>query len=159
MLIKLDELVHFADELVMANAVVPSRPVGKASAPVAVNSTSWWQDGFQLILNEARSLVRVSRIEAPEAALLAPEQSFFLRENLKLKLLNARLGLLARQIESSRADLRDAEGMLKKYFRADARNTQSAIALLQEVQSQMRALQLPRVDDTLAVLATAAAGR
>ena len=58
-----------------------------------------------LVQDELRSLVRVSRIEDPDAALLSPEQSFFLRENLKLRLLNARLGLLSRQIESARGDL------------------------------------------------------
>jgi uroporphyrin-3 C-methyltransferase len=48
---------------------------------------------------------------------------------------------------------------LKKYFDATARKTQTATALLQQVQVQMRTLQLPRVDETLAVLVTAAAGR
>ena len=91
--------------------------------------------------------------------LLSPEQSFFLRENLKLKLLNARLGLLARQIDSSRADLTAASLSLNKYFDASSRKTQGAAALLQQVQAQMKTLQLPRVDETLAALATAAAGR
>lgn len=159
LLIKLDELVHLADELVLANAVAPARQVEKNRVAPPQAPVSWWQSGVQLVIGEARNLVRVSRIETPEAALLSPEQSFFLRENLKLKLLNARLGLLARQIESARSDLADAEGMLKKYFQANARKTQSAAALLQQVQTQMRTLQLPRIDDTLAVLTTAAAGR
>ena len=38
------------------------------------------------------------RIDQPEAMLLAPDQAFFLRENLKLRLLNARLALLARRV-------------------------------------------------------------
>jgi uroporphyrin-III C-methyltransferase len=33
------------------------------------------------------------------------------------------------------------------------------VALAQQVQSQLRAVELPRIDETLAVLATAAAGR
>lgn len=159
LLIKLDELVHLADELVLANAVAPARQIQKNLVTPPQASVSWWQSGFQLVIGEARNLVRVSRIEAPEAALLSPEQSFFLRENFKLKLLNARLGLLARQIESARSDLADAEAMLQKYFQTNARKSQAAAALLQQVQAQMRTLQLPRIDDTLAVLATAAAGR
>jgi uroporphyrin-3 C-methyltransferase len=159
LLIKLDELVHLADELVLANAVAPARQVEKNLVPAPKASVPWWQSGLQMVIGEARNLVRVSRIESPEAALLSPEQSFFLRENLKLKLLNARLGLLARQIDSARADLADADAMLKKYFQANARKSQVAGALLQQVQTQMRTLQLPRIDDTLAVLATAAAGR
>lgn len=159
LLIKLDELVHLADDLVLANAVAPARQVEKNLVAPPTSPVSWWQSGLQLVIGEARNLVRVSRIEAPEAALLSPEQSFFLRENFKLKLLNARLGLLARQIDSARSDLADAEAMLNKYFQANARKTQVAADLLQQVQTQMRTLQLPRIDDTLAVLATAIAGR
>lgn len=159
LLIKLDELVHLADELVLANAVAPARAVEKNQLASGATSPKWWQSGLQLVLQEARNLVRVSRIENPDAALLSPEQSFFLRENFKLKLLNARLGLLARQIESARSDLADADVMLQKYFQANTRKSQTAIALLEQIQVQMRTLQLPRIDDTLAVLATTAAGR
>ena len=112
-----------------------------------------------MVGEEARGLLRVSRIEQPEAALLSPEQSFFVRENLKLKLLNARLGLLARQLESSRADLSAASQSLNKYFDPASRKTQNAASVLQQVQAQMKTLELPRVDETLAALATAAAGR
>jgi len=159
LLIRLDELVHLVDELVLANAEAPARQTVKPLVAPPQASVSWWQSWFQLVLGETRNLVRVSRIESPEGALLSPEQSFFLRENLKLKLLNARLGLLARQIDSARADLVDAEAMMRKYFQANARKTQTATALLQQVQTQMRTLQIPRIDDTLAVLATAVAGR
>ena len=79
-----------------------------------------------VVWREAEKLLRVSRIDQPEAALLSPEQSFFLRENLKFKLLNARLGLLARQFESARADLSAASMALNKYFDPAARRTQVA---------------------------------
>ncbi|WP_114973172.1 uroporphyrinogen-III C-methyltransferase [Rhodoferax ferrireducens] len=159
LLVKLDELVHLADELVLANAVAPATGGGLVKRQSLESLPIWWQRSLQLVFDEARSLVRVSRIEQPEAALLSPEQSFFLRENFKLKLLNARLGLLARQLESSRADLAAASMSLNKYFDATSRKTQNAATLLQQVQAQMKTLQLPRVDETLAALATAAAGR
>ena len=159
LLVKLDELVHLADELVMANAVATVSAIGTTKAPVANTLPNWWKQSLQVVLDEARGLLRVSRIEQPEAALLSPEQSFFVRENFKLKLLNARLGLLARQLESSRADLVAASASLAKYFDANSRKTQVAVALLQQVQVQMKTLQLPRVDETMAALATAAAGR
>jgi uroporphyrin-3 C-methyltransferase len=111
------------------------------------------------VRDEARGLVRVSRIDQPEAVLLAPEQAFFLRENLKLKLLNARLGLLSRQTESARGDVATAAAALRKYFDPASRKTQVATALVQQVQAQLRAVELPRIDETLAVLTTAAAGR
>lgn len=163
LLVKLDELVRLADELVLANAVgKPTQGTAGSAGLVSVAksaTSSWWQEGLQTILDEARGLLRVSRIEQADSALLSPEQSFFVRENFKLKLLNARLGLLARQLDSSRADLKTASGSLGKYFDQTSRKTQSAHALLQQVQAEMRTLELPRLDDTLSALATAAAGR
>jgi uroporphyrin-3 C-methyltransferase len=159
MLVKLDEMVRLTDELVLVNAV-GSLPVA-AEAPQTVTSQplTAWQKISTLLLGEARNLVRVSRIENPEAVLLSPEQSFFVRENFKLKLLNARLGMLSRQIESARADLTVAQEALSKYFDANARSSKTAAALLGQLQQQLRSMQLPRIDDTLAVLTTAAAGR
>ena len=159
LLVRLDELVHLADELPLANAVAPARSAGTPRYPASDAAPVWWQRSLQLVRDEARALLRVSRIEQPEAALLSPEQSFFLRENFKLKLLNARLGLLARQLESVRADLAAASMSLNKYFDSSSRKTQAAENLLQQVQGQIKTLQMPRVDESLAALTTAAAGR
>jgi uroporphyrin-3 C-methyltransferase len=119
----------------------------------------WWERALADIRQEARGLVRVSRIDQPEAVLLAPDQAFFLRENLKLRLLNARLALLSRQTDSARADVTAAAAALRSYFDQGARRTQAAAAQLQQVQAQLRAVELPRIDETLAVLATTAAGK
>ncbi|WP_296873361.1 uroporphyrinogen-III C-methyltransferase [Tibeticola sp.] len=159
LLIRLDELVRLADDLPLANAVPRSTgaPGGPAPAPGA--NASWWQRTLATVLGEVRGLVRVARVQNPEAALLSPEQSFFLRENLKLRLLNARLSLLARQLPVARADLDAAANMVKTYFDPASRRTQAVANLLQQVQGQLRAAELPRVDDPLAALATAAAGK
>jgi uroporphyrin-3 C-methyltransferase len=159
LLIKLDELVYLIDELPVANAVANVSSVNQARSSGRADPLVWWQRTLAVLGQEVRNLVRVSRIEQPEAALLSPEQSFFLRENLKLKLLNARLGLLARQMASSRADLAAASTALNKYFDPGSRKTQTASTALQQIQGQMKASELPRVDDTLTALATAAAGR
>jgi uroporphyrin-III C-methyltransferase len=161
-LLKLDELTRVVDELPLANAVgpqpapTPAAPARrKAPPPVA----PWWQRMLSDVREEARGLVRVSRVDDPDAMLLAPDQAFFVRENLKLKLLNARLGVLARQSDSARADVASAAQAVRKYFDASSRRTQAALALLQQVQGQLRSADLPRIDETLAVLATTAAGK
>jgi uroporphyrin-3 C-methyltransferase len=151
--------VRLADDLTVVNAVAPASAVTPSAGRPALAAPAWWQRALEVLGQEVRSLVRVSRIEQPEAALLSPEQAFFVRENLKLKLLNARLGLLARQLESSRADLAAASGVLNRYFDPASRRTQAAATLLQQVQGQLKAAELPRVDETLTALATAAAGR
>lgn len=159
LLVKLDEVVRLSDELLLANAVATTGNLGAAKPKAVEAPPAWWRQALQLIWAELAGLVRVSRIEQPEAALLSPEQSFFLRENFKLKLLNARLGLLARQLEAARADLAAASMSLNRYFDPGSRKTQLAASLLTQVQDQMKTLQLPRVDDTLAALNTAAAGK
>ncbi|MBI5279399.1 MAG: uroporphyrinogen-III C-methyltransferase [Burkholderiales bacterium] len=153
---RLDELVRQVDDLPVANAVGPraaSEAARKAaSAPAAPD---WLHRWFDSVVQEARGLVRVSRIDHPEAALVAPEQAFFLRENLKLKLLNARLSLLARQLDVARADVASATTALQKYFDPSARRTQAAAGQLQQLQAQLRSTELPRIDETLAALAAA----
>jgi len=147
------------DDLPLVNAVALAQPTRGQPAANEPKPLVWWERGLEVVRSEAYKLLRVSRIEQPEAVLLSPEQSFFVRENLKLKFVNARLGLLARQIESARADLASASAALNKYFDPASRKTQVTAGLLQQVQTQMKAVELPRVDETLAALATAAAGR
>lgn len=159
LLVRLDELVQLADELPVANAVASPRTNDSLKRKPEEAVTTWWMRMGLVVRDEARNLVRVSRLEDPQAALLSPEQSFFLRENLKLKLLNARLGLLSRQTDSVRSDLATAAVSMGRYFDTSSRRTQTALALLSQVQGQLKALELPRVDDTLAALSTAAAGR
>ncbi len=159
LLVKLDELVLMVDELPVANAQPTPRANETLKRKADESVTTWWVRLGSQVADEMRGLVRVSRIEDPDAALLSPEQSFFLRENLKLKLLNARLGLLSRQLDSVRSDLGAAATSVGHYFDASSRKTQTALAMLQQVRGQMKALELPRVDDTFAALATAAAGR
>ena len=106
-----------------------------------------------------RSLVRVTRIDQPEAMLVAPEQAFFLRENLKLRLLNARLAVLSRQFDTAQSDLRDAAAALERYFDRSSRRVVSALDLVRQVSTQARLVSVPRPDTTLAAIATASAGR
>jgi uroporphyrin-3 C-methyltransferase len=158
LLARIDEIARQVDELPLANAVTAPAPAA-ARKKDAVAKPSWWEQLLADVREEARNLVRVSRIDEPEAVLLAPEQGFFVRENLKLKLLNARLEVLSRQTDSARADVAAATAALRKYFDANSRKTQAVVAQLQQVQSQLRSVELPRIDETLAVLATAAAGK
>ena len=173
LLARLDDLVRQVDDLPVLNAVAQAAatrrlaaaatPATGATAPAPTDGMAWWQAALQrsweVVRDEARGLVRVSRIDQPEAILLAPEQTYFLRENLKLKLLNARMGLLARQFESARADLSAATVALNKYFDPASRRTQNAAGTLQTAQASIKAAEQPRLDETLSALATAAAGR
>jgi uroporphyrin-III C-methyltransferase len=161
LLARLDDIVRQVEDLPVANAV-PARALAEAPRRGSASSSPamlWWERWRDAVLDDARALVRVSRIDQPEAMLVAPEQAFFLRENMKLKLLNVRLSLLARQNEAARADVNAATTALNKYFDPAARRTQAVATQLQQVQAQVRTAELPRIEETFAALATAAAGK
>ena len=84
--------------------------------------------------------------------LVAPEQAFFLRENLKLRLLNARLSLLGRQFDAAQVDLKWTQAAIEHYFDRSSRRTQLASDLLRQVSLQARQTSIARPDDTLAAL-------
>jgi uroporphyrin-3 C-methyltransferase len=161
LMLKLDEGVALVDGLVLANDATsqPSRP-GQQTEPTAkATPVSWWMAGLTRMGDEFKSLLRVSRIDAPEAALLSPEQAFFVRENLKLKLLNARLGLLARQKDGVRADLHASAILVRRYAEPQSRRTIQLLQLLEQTTEQVRTAEVPRIEASLTALSTAAAGR
>jgi uroporphyrin-III C-methyltransferase len=178
MLLRLDEAVRAIDELPLAGAprAQGDERTGKSNRPkAAVSRTTadpasgagagggWaWSRAIgwpQAIWEQARSLVEIRRIDHPEAMLMVPEQAFFLRENLKLRLLNARLALLSRQSETAQGDLQMAISTIDRYFDRSARRTQLAAELLKQASQQVRLLNVPRPDESLAALAAASAGR
>ncbi|MDB5999058.1 MAG: hypothetical protein JWP52_757, partial [Rhizobacter sp.] len=182
--IKLDEAARMVDELPLLSAAeshrgpggavsaasVAAAPASQAKPPAAAASASawpawmlgWsdtWAAATERVWDEARSLVRVTHIEHPEGMLMSPDQGFFLRENLKLRLLNARLALLSRQYDTVQSDLRSANAAVDRYFDRRSRKTMLASELIQQVAGQARAVNLPRPDDTLAALAASTAVR
>ena len=159
LLVKMDELALLIDEIPLANAPPPKvldKPKLARTPTDAV--VQWGERLLQSVQTELKDLVRVSRINDPQAVLLSPEQSFFVRENLKLRVLNARLGLLARQVDAVRSDLKLTAATIGRYFDPGARNTQTALALVKQMQTEFGTFEQPRVDETLAALAAAAAG-
>ncbi len=133
--------------------------LGRGWAQVSQAWRTLWARIWADVTRSGRELVRVSRIDRPEAALMAPEQAFFLRENLKLKLLNARLGLLARHLTSSQADVKAVEAAMVRYFDTTSPLVGGAQHALAQLRKDLVDNELPRPDETLAALAAAAGGR
>lgn len=156
LLARLDQLLRQVDDLPAANEVPHARSAPATTAPAAAAESALGRL-WQSVRDEAQGLLRVSRIERPEASMLSPEQVFFVRENLKLRLQGARLALLARQYEAARADLTAAAMSLGTWFDPASRRTQAAATLLQQVQVSTRSAELPRVDDSLVALGQAVA--
>lgn len=176
--IRLDDVIRQVDELPLLSSAnvrpAPAAPTRSptadgtpASAAVPAGADDGWmataREQWQALLGhvwaEVRGLVRVTRIDHPEAMLMAPEQAYFLRENLKLRLLNARLALLSRQFDTAQSDLRDVQSVLERYFDRNSRRVTAALESVRQVATQARQVSVPRPDATLAAIATATAGR
>jgi uroporphyrin-3 C-methyltransferase len=175
--LRVDEVIRLADELPLL-AAVDRKPLPRGAAALASPASgadrgwvvAWgadwqgalgrlWDEVWDRVGDEARALVRVTRIESPEAMLVSPEQAFFLRENLKLRLLNARLALLSRQFDIAQSDLRDAQLVLERYFDRNSRRVAGAIDSVRQIAVQARTVIVPSPDATLAAIAATSAGR
>ena len=66
--------------------------------------------------------------------LIAPDNAFYLRENLKLRLLNARLAILSRQFDTAQVDLQVAQAALDRYFDHSAKRSVIAADLNQKAE-------------------------
>jgi len=159
LLLRLDETVGMIDALPISglNLHVNSAP----AVPASVVSTpgDWLGQWGARVLNEFKSLVRVRRVDTPEAMLMSPEQGYFLKENLKLKLLNARLGVLSRQYPAARKDLSSVFQSVKRF--ADPENSKSTqlLQLLEQLQLMLSTTELPRLDASMVAVNTLATGR
>ena len=117
----------------------------------------WWQQAWAHVSDTFSDLVRVRTIESTEAAMLAPEQTLYVREHLRLRLLGARLALLSRQPELARRDMEAAQLLLGKYFDNDAPLLKSSRNTLAEVSRLSQEGALPSISNTLSALAAVSA--
>lgn len=167
--LRLDSAIAQIDMLPMLSDEKPTLPAppekktrakaaGKDGKPApAPAPTSPWLQALQDTWNgwsgemwtDVRQLIRVRSVETPDALMLSPTQAYFLRENLKLRLLNARMALLSRNETAFRADLIAAQEALVKYFDTRAKSTQTVQALLRQVQSSNLAIEMPTLSDSL----------
>lgn len=132
MALRLERLLERTDTLPLAFAgEAKAAQAGQPGATVDSSGIAALDFVIQLALDvwrDLRTLVRVERLDqAAEPVLLAPAQSTFLRENLKIRLLTARLALLARDGRTYAADLSQARGWIERFF--DVRDERVRFAL------------------------------
>ena len=119
-----------------------------APAPRTAGVSSLGQE----LWTELKRLVQIRRVDGNEAVLLPPDQAYFLRENLRLRLLSARLALLAQDQAAFQADLRAASEMLARYFNTRDAGVAAATKEITRLVSLQIATKLPGIDASLAAL-------
>ena len=147
--VRLDGLIAQVDSLPLA---MEGRPQPEPSAAAKEAQENAWTRFWREAWTELRQLVRVQRMDKPEAPLLAPSQTFFLRENLKLRLIGARLALLARDATSYKADLKAARDWLARYYDTRNNNVVHAIAVLRNLHEADVSIEVPEISASLEAL-------
>jgi len=143
---RIDGLVAAVDSLPLAFDERAQRDAGrKEPAP---------EGGFlsrlgNEVWNELRQLVVVRRIDGTEPPLLPPTQAYFVRENLRLRLLNARLSLLSRDEAGYRADLRASQAWIQRYFDARSKPAADALAQLKTLLGTSLGFEMPSISESL----------
>ncbi|MGN6667075.1 MAG: fused uroporphyrinogen-III synthase HemD/membrane protein HemX, partial [Trinickia sp.] len=157
--IKLDDAIAQVDTLPLlgeapsAHVQAPAAASAPAPASGAVTVESrvarWWRVFSRAAGNELRSLVEVRRLDNADAMLNSPQQGEFIRDNVKLRLLSARLGLLSRNQATLESDLNAADAALGRYFDGASKRTQTVRAAIKDVEKGAATVEIPNLNTSL----------
>ena len=147
--LRLDNLIASIDGLPLQFGG-PLQPTAKSTGPAGASGV--WTRVLAEVWDEMKQLVRIQTMDQPDAALLPPTQAYFLRENLKLRLLNARQALLARDPSRFSSDLETASVWITRYYDTRAKATAAALASLKQLAAGSVNVDLPTIADSLAAV-------
>jgi uroporphyrin-III C-methyltransferase len=143
--VRLDQAIAAIDTLPLAM----DERVPPTTAPPPAQPETRWERFLRDVATELRQLVRIEVSDRPAAPLLPASQQYFVRENLKLRLLAARIALLARDDVSFKADLLAAQTWLSQYFDTRAKPVQAVQAIIRQVAATPMPTQIPDIARTL----------
>ena len=145
--LRLDSLATTADSLPLA---MEGRPPEIKPAPGAQPATdNVWLRFARETWEEMKQLVRIQDMDKPDVALLSPSQAYFLRENLKLRLLSARHALLARDEASFKADIKASLDWISRYYDVKSKPVANTLQTLRQLHDSEIGIQLPGISASL----------
>jgi uroporphyrin-3 C-methyltransferase len=149
--LRIESVIDAVDGMPLAFEAKPRIEPAKASfVPAAVPGN--WERLLRELWAELKALIRVERMDRPHPELLSPTHAFFLRENLKLRLVNARLSLLQRDGKTFRQEVKQAQAWIQQYFDVRTKPVQAALATLRQLAAADVGLVLPTLEDSLTTL-------
>ncbi len=155
MSVKLDQAIAAIDGLPLARDERLPAPAPPAPQP----EESAWLRSLRDAWTELKSLVRIEVADRPAAPLVPQTQSYFLRENLRLRLLSARISLLSHDEAGFRTDVTAANAWMKKYFDTRAKAVQTLVASLTQLAATPMPAELPDLAASLTAVRTLKATR
>jgi uroporphyrinogen III methyltransferase/synthase len=156
--LKLDQLASSVDSWPLLATVTAKPPPATASTAESVAPSlpsGWWQRQWRALqdeLGEYRDLIRIRHVDSPESVLLDAQQQTLVRQQLRLRLLNARQALLARNDRLFRADLSEAQALMTRYVDTRSAPAAGALALMKQLASTALSVELPTIGDSMAAI-------
>lgn len=142
--LRLDNAIAKIDGLPLAMEQRPAKTGRDEAAPAG-----YWQKIWREFRTDLRNLVRIQNMENPDVPLVSPDQAFFLRENLRLRLLGARLSLLSHDESSFRADIKAASDWTARYYDGADKNVAGLQSTLKEASRTDFGGRLPDISASL----------
>jgi uroporphyrin-III C-methyltransferase len=152
--LKLDQVAAAVDTLPMLSdpVVKPARAVAGATPPAAPAKQTPWDKIRGWIGDEFGDLVRIREIDTPDSLLLSNAQQQLLRGQLRLRMLDARQALLARNERLFRADMTEAQALLTRYFDVKGAAGGAVLLQLRQLGQSTLAVDVPGLDESLAAI-------
>jgi uroporphyrin-III C-methyltransferase len=147
MALKLDAVMGNVDNLPLAfeQRLGPQAEPKEGAMPDTSTLSRWGGEAWR----QLRQLVRVRDMGGTEPVVLSPNEGFFLKENLKLRLINARIALMQRNDTVFRSDIQAAQLWLARHFDTRSEKTITAIGTLKGLSGSSLAIEPPSLADSL----------
>jgi len=145
---RIDSLIAAVDSMPLAFEERTERPAPAAGNPAAGERSFLSRLGVE-VWGELSQLVVVRKMGPAEPPLLPPTQAYFVRENLRLRLLNARASLLSRDEAGYREDLRASLTWVQRYFDPKSKQTADAVAQLKQLSAVSITFEMPTISESL----------
>ncbi len=118
------------------------------SAEPGGESNRWLDAGGEL-LQDLSKLVRIQNIEEPAKPLLAPEQRYFLYNNLRLMFSGAQIAALRKDTATFRENLEQAAGWIREYFDTGHQGVQQLLSDVESMSGNELSPELPDISGSL----------
>lgn len=144
---QLDALVTSVGELPLVYQ--QSSPPKRTQTATSQSPEGFWITLWHEIWQETKQLIRIEDTGKADIPLLPPNQEFFLRENLKIRLLSARLALLAHDETSFKQAMKTVQHWTAHYFDSHSPITARWLAEQNRLTATTLNIELPDLDPTL----------
>lgn len=150
----LTDMVKRVDSLPLNNTLGSRKPAPGSTSDVSKAETDQksWHKLPAMVWKELKSLVVIKRKDDNGTAFIMPNEEYYLFQNLKLELVNARLALLRRDTETMNASIGLVELWIRSYFDQDSAAVMNILESLEKMQGADLKPSLPDIRRSLEVV-------